>query len=253
MLFTDTTYVGIDPTSSRKTFTYAALDRDLNLIALADGEMEEVLSFLAAQKSATVAVNAPAGVNRGLVRAKIKKEMLTKQQVRGAEYRIAEFILREHGIAVSGTPATATACPAWMKIGFELYRKLGKLGFKKFPDAESPHQILETHPQAGFCVLLNDTPLPKPTIEGRLQRQLLLYEQGLRVKDPMDFFEEITRHKMLKGIWPVELLYQPEQLDALVAAFTAWSAVHKPGQVVSIGDEKEGTIVLPARELKEKY
>ena len=27
MLFTDTTYVGIDTTSGRKTFTYAALDR----------------------------------------------------------------------------------------------------------------------------------------------------------------------------------------------------------------------------------
>ncbi len=253
MLFTDTTYVGIDTTSGRKTFTYAALDRDLNLVALADGELEEVMTFLAAQKSATVAINAPSGVNRGLVRAKIKKEMLTKQQVRGAEYRMAEFILREHGIAVSGTPATAATCPAWMQVGFELYRKLGKLGFKKFPDTESTHKILETHPQAGFCVLLDDAPLPKPTIEGRLQRQLLLYELGLRIKDPMDFFEEITRHKMLKGIWPVELLYHPEQLDALVAAFTAWRAVHKPEQVISIGDEKEGMIVLPEKELKEKY
>jgi predicted nuclease with RNAse H fold len=253
MLFTDTTYVGIDPTSGRKTFTYAALDRDLNLVALADGEMEEVMTFLAAQKSATVAINAPAGANRGLVRVKIKKEMLTKQQVRGAEYRMAEFILREHGIAVSGTPASAAVCPAWMQVGFELYRKLGNLGFKKYPDAESTHKFLETHPQAGFCVLLNDTPLPKPTIEGRLQRQLLLYELGLRIKDPMDFFEEITRHKMLKGIWPVELLYRPEQLDALVAAFTAWRAAYKSEQVISIGDEKEGMIVLPEKELKEKY
>ena len=253
MFFTDTTYVGIDTTSGRKTFTYAALDRDLNLVALADGEIEEVMTFLAAQKSATVAINAPSGVNRGLVRAKIKKEMLTKQQIRGAEYRMAEFILREHGIAVSGTPSSVAVCPAWVQVGFELYRKVGKLGFKKFPELDSPHQILETHPQAGFCVLLSDTPLPKPTIEGRLQRQLLLYELGLCIKDPMDFFEEITRHKMLKGIWPVELLYQPEQLDALVAAFTAWRAVHKPEQVISIGDEKEGIIFLPERELKEKY
>ncbi len=69
----------------------------------------------------------------------------------------------------------------------------------------------------------------------------------------MDFFEEITRHKMMKGIWPVELLYLPEQLDALVAALTAWRVVHEPGQVISIGDEKEGTIILPSSELKEKY
>lgn len=253
MFFTDPIFAGIDPTSSRKAFTYAALDRGLNLLALAEGEMEEVLTFLAGQQSATVAVNAPAGVNRGIVRAKMKKEMLTPHQIRGAEVRMAEFILRGHGIAVSGTPARIAACPAWVQVGFELYRKLGKLGFVKFPKKDSPYQLLETQPHAAFCVLLGGAPLSKPTLEGRLQRQLILYEQGLRIKDPMDFFEEITRHKMMKGLWPVELLYQPGQLDALVAAFTAWRAVHKPEQAASIGDEKEGLIVLPERELKEKY
>lgn len=253
MFFTDSTFIGIDPTSSRKAFTYAVLDHDLRLVALADGDLEDVMAFLAAQRKTTVAINAPSGINRGLVRAKMKKEMLAKQQVRGAEFRLAEFKLREHGIAVSGTPATISACPAWMQAGFGLYRKLEKMGFKKYPDPEATHQLLETHPQAGYCVLLNDTPLPKPTVEGRLQRQLLLFEQGLHIKDPMDFFEEITRHKMLKGLWPVELLYQPEQLDALVAAFTAWRATHKPEQISSVGDEKEGMIVLPEKDLKEKY
>jgi len=33
----------------------------------------------------------------------------------------------------------------------------------------------------------------KPTLEGRLQRQIALYEQGIDMKDPMEFFEEITR------------------------------------------------------------
>ena len=66
---------------------------------------------------------------------------------------MAEFILREHGIAVSGTPATAATCPAWMQVGFELYRKLGKLGFKKYPDAESTHKILETIANPGSTPL----------------------------------------------------------------------------------------------------
>ncbi|MBE0683858.1 MAG: DUF429 domain-containing protein [Anaerolineales bacterium] len=253
MFFTNPIFVGIDPTSSRKAFTYVALDHALNLVALAEGELEEVLTFLAGQQSATVAVNAPAGVNRGLVRAKIKKEMLTPHQIRGAEVRMAEFILREHGISVSGTPAGIAVCPAWMQAGFELYRKLGKMGFKKYPGEYSPHQLLETQPHAGFCVLLGGVPIPRPTLEGRLQRQLILYEQGVQIKDPMDFFEEITRHKMIKGIWPVDLLYLPEQLDAMLAALTAWLAVNKPGMVSSIGDEKEGMIILPERELKEKY
>lgn len=253
MLFTDSIFVGVDPTSGRKSFTYAALDKDLRLVALADGELEDVTTFLAGQKSATVAVNAPAGVNRGLVRARMKKEMLTPHQVRGADIRLAEYQLREHGIVVTGTAASAALCPAWMQSGFELYRKLGKAGFKKFPEKEAQFQILETHPHACYCVLAGQIPLAKPSLEGRLQRQLILYENGVYVKDPMDFFEEITRYKLIKGIWPMELLYLPEQLDALVAAFTAWLAVNKPERISTIGDEKEGLIVLPEKELKEKY
>ncbi len=51
----------------------------------------------------------------------------------------------------------------------------------------------------------------------------------------------------------MELLYLPEQLDALAAAYTAWMAVHKRVNTLSVGDPAEGMIVLPERELKEKY
>ncbi|NOT04379.1 MAG: DUF429 domain-containing protein [Anaerolineales bacterium] len=253
MLFTDSAFIGIDPTSGRKSFTYAALDRDLNLLALADGEMEDVTAFLAGQQSATVAVNAPSGVNRGLVRTRLKKEMLTPHQVRGAELRMAEYELRAHGIAVSGTSASAALCPAWVQAGFELYRKLEKMGFEKISGKELNYQLLETHSHACYCVLAGSAPLSKPSLEGRLQRQLILYERGIRIKDPMDFFEEITRYKLSKGIWPMELLYSPEQLDALVAAYTAWLSVHKAENISMIGDAKEGQITLPEKELKEKY
>jgi hypothetical protein len=253
MLFTDSAFIGIDPTSGRKSFTYAALDRDLNLVALAEGEMDDVTAFVAGQQSATVSINAPSGVNRGLVRARLKKEMLATHPIRGAEFRLAEYELRAHGITVSGTPATAAVCPAWMQVGFELYRKLEKMGFDKFPEEESKHQILETHPHACYSVLAGNAPLSKPSLEGRLQRQLILFERGVRIKDPMDFFEEITRYKLAKGIWPLELLYLPEQLDALVAAYTAWLAVNKAEHILMIGDAKEGRIVLPEKELKEKY
>jgi hypothetical protein len=253
MLFTDSVFVGIDPTYGRKSFTYAGLDKDLNLLSLGDGEMEDVTAFLAGQKSATVAVNAPAGVNRGLVREKLKREMLTPHQIRGADLRLAEYELRERGIAVSGTPSNATLCPAWMQLGFELYRKLEKLGFRRYPDPDSAYQVLETHPHACFCVMAGSVPLSKPSLEGRIQRQLILVDKGARLKDPMDFFEEITRYKLAKGIWPTELLYLPEQLDALAAAFTAWCVGNKPEVVTLVGDVSEGLVVLPVHELKERY
>lgn len=253
MLLYNSTFIGIDPTSGHKSFTYAMLDRDLNLLALAAGEMEDVIAFVGGQKSAAVAVNAPAGVNLGLVRERLKKALPTPHQIRSGEFRVAEFELRERGISVSGTPASAAISPEWMQLGFELYRRLEKLGFRKYPAENEPCQIMETHPHACFCVMADSVPLSKPSLEGKLQRQLILYEHGLRIKDPMEFFEEITRYKMTKGLWPIELLYLPEQLDALVAAYVAFLAVTKPWHVCSIGDQKEGLIVLPVKELKEKY
>ena len=253
MLFTDSAFIGITPATGHKSFTYAALDRDLNLIALADGEMDDVTAFIAGQNSATVAVNSPAGVNRGLVREMTKKKMLTPYQIRRAELRLAEHELRERGIAVTKTPASVELCPAWMQAGFELYRKLGKMGFQKYPEKDSTHQILETNPHACYCVMAGQVPLARLSLEGRLQRQIILYEHGLRIKDPMDFFEEITRYKLAKGIWPMELLYLPDQLDALAAAYTAWLAVEKQGKITSVGDIQEGQIVLPVTELKDRY
>ena len=166
---------------------------------------------------------------------------------------MAEYELRERGVIVSGTPARAELCPAWMQSGFELHRKLEKIGFQRYPQKDAPHQVLETHPHACFCVLAGQLPLSKPTLEGRLQRQLILFERGMHIKDPMDFFEEITRYKMIKGIFPTELIYPTEMLDALVAAYTAWLTVDQPDGVSLIGDPQEGQIVLPVSEIKSKY
>ncbi|MBI3161411.1 MAG: DUF429 domain-containing protein [Chloroflexi bacterium] len=253
MLFTDTLFTGIDLASGRKSITYAALDKGLHVIALADGSLDDVTAFLAGQSSAVTAVNAPSGLNRGLVRAKMKKETLTPIQIRKADLRAAEHELRQRGIMVARTHSTLSVCPAWMKAGFGLYRKLEKAGFTKYPETNEAYQVMETNPLAGFAALAGVVPLAKSSIEGRLQRQLILYECGLQIKDPMDVFEEITRYKISKGIWPAELLYSVEQLDALVAAYTAWMAVERREKTVSVGDAEEGQIMLPVAELKERY
>jgi len=244
MFFTDPVFVGVEPASSHRSFVYAALDKSLNLLVLADGELNDVTTFLAGVNSAIVAINSPSGVSRGAAGAK-KKELFKAPKSRSSSFRAAELELRSRGIAVSGTPSAITSCAAWVQAGFSLYRKLEKNGFKKYPAEDHPRQVLETHPNAAFYVMSGGVPQPKPTLEGKIQRQLMLYEAGVRIKDPMDFFEEITRHKMLKGIWHFDMLYPPEQLDAMVAAYTAWLAFHKPEKISTVGDPREGLIVLP--------
>ena len=69
----------------------------------------------------------------------------------------------------------------------------------------------------------------------------------------MYIFEEITRHRLLNGVLPIEDLYQVEELDALVAAYTAWVAGTQPDQISFLGDSLEGQIVLPTSEIQHRY
>lgn len=253
MFFSFELFVGIDPTAARWPFTFAALGGDGRLLALRQGELEDVLDFLDGRQSVCAAVNAPRHPHRGLVRQRMEKQRATPAPLRGADLRLAEYELRQRGILVSATPGRRELCAAWQQSGFDLYARLEAIGFRLYPAERAPFQFLETHPHAAFCALLEQPPLPKPSLEGRLQRQLILFEKGMGIKDPMAFFEEITRHKLLRGILPLEFVYAPEELDALIAAYTAFRAATAPEEVCQVGNSDEGCIVLPASALRDSY
>jgi hypothetical protein len=125
----------------------------------------------------------------------------------------------------------------------DLKKQLVQAGFKLYSNKSSTKQLLETSAQDCFHILSGHNLLPKRTLEGRLQRSAVLYEQGLQIVDPVDIFEEITRYKLVQGILPLENIYSSKELDALVAAYLAWMAVNRPGQIVL-----QGEFVLPAQE-----
>jgi hypothetical protein len=133
------------------------------------------------------------------------------------------------------------------KRGQELYpdfkSKIIQAGLKSYSIKSNTKQWLETDAQDCFRVLIGQKPLSRRTLEGRLQRALILYEQGLQINDPMEIFEEITRYKLIQGILPLENIHSSKELDALVAAYLAWMAVNRPAQIVPRGE-----FVLPAQE-----
>ena len=245
--------IGIDGTSGRRAFTYAALDQDLRVLALEEQELDDLVASLGGRDSAVVAVNSPCRVNSGVIRRQAQGGKRGGQSIRGADLRQAEHELHVHGISVGATPRMEALCPAWVQLGFELYRRMESLEFKPFPSDGAPRQWLETHPQAGFSVLLGRPPLARPTLEGRLQRALALFERGVRIRDPMAFLEEITRHRLLHGLLPMEQLPAQQELDALLAAFTAWLSVMRPGELTQLGNRQEGFITLPAAAIQDKY
>lgn len=248
MLFNRTTYLGIDPTAGAKPITYAALDADLRLLALGQGTLEDVSAFAGGQQRCYAAINAPRQPNCGiLAQAQVRRELNLKSGgARWHKFRLCEYQLYQHGISVLPTPAEESAAPNWVQTGFKLYQRLQHAGYETYPHPEAACQSLETYPHAVFTTLLGRVPFPKNTLEGRIQRQLALYDSNLHIPDPMRIFEEITRYRLKQGILPLETLHTPEELDALAAAYTAWCAENNPQAVVLLGDPVEGQIALPA-------
>jgi hypothetical protein len=125
----------------------------------------------------------------------------------------------------------------------EFKKKLGQSGFKSYSNKNDPKQFLVTSAQDCFHALSGHKLFPQRSMEGRLQRSAILFEQGLQITDPIDIFEEFTRYKLIQGILPLENIYSMKELDALAAAYLAWIAVNRPGQIVL-----KGEFALPAQE-----
>ncbi len=86
-----------------------------------------------------------------------------------------------------------------------------------------------------------------------MQRQLVLRVNKVQVPDPMKFIAGLTTEHVLQGNLPTEQLYSQGELDALVAAYTAWQSANHPKQVTLLGDATEGLVVLPVAKLKRRY
>ena len=255
MLFNETSFIGIDPNAGKWPMAFAALDRELRLLAMDNGDIDTITAYVAGQQSAFVAIASPGKPNQGLMGQEEIRESLQPipRPGRWQGYRVAEYQLRQHNIHIMRTRREVAKCPRWMQIGFKLYRRLESMGSSNYPAEDKSPQVLETYPHAVYTVLLGLTPYPKTSMEGRLQRQLILHNQGLDIPDPMRIFEEITRYRILKGMIDLEGLYSTPMLDALASAYTAWVAAVYPKKITILGHPDEGQIVLPVPKLNPKY
>lgn len=242
------TFIGVEASADRThPFTFSALDQDLAIHAIGSGDIQDAFAFLAGQKSALAAINSPATTNKGLIkREEIRQKLSSKSHLgRWANLRLVEFELIQRGIKMPHTPASLKNSPKWMRLGFHLFEEIGKLGYEPYPSLIAPRQYFECYGEAAFWNLLGKAPLKENTLEGRLQRQLILKICGLPVPDAMHFFEEITRHRLLNSNLPIGDIYTQAELNAVAAGYTAWLAANRPDHTVEIGHKEEGTLFLP--------
>ena len=248
MTLQSTTYVGIDLSNGQRPFTFAALDEHQRILAFGEGEMVDALCYVAGLGRATVALNTPLRLNARLMSAPDVRASFNPPPEAGRwrDLRVAEYELARVGLATPRTPSRLESSLLWMRTGFRFTERLtAELGFGFYPANDSECQCLEVQADACFWSLLGVVPFEATSLEGRIQRQLALAEIGLKVPDAMLFFEEVTRFKLLRSILPEFELYTTAEINALIAAFTAWLAGNAPERLHPVGRTEEGLIYLP--------
>ncbi|MCH7588198.1 MAG: hypothetical protein IIC78_09230 [Chloroflexi bacterium] len=257
MFFRKAMFVGLTCSAGSRPMHYAILDKKLNIQALDAGDLENVLAVIGGLRAPVVAVGAPQRPSQGVMaRPAIRRRYnLNPESTNWTQWRLGEYELRRRNIRIPRTPAEIDKAPRWMQNGFELYVRLKKIGLRPLvPDEHvEPLTFLEVQSHACYTVLLERRPYLKRTLEGRLQRQLVLNLEGLNLRNPMEILGGITRQHLLQSSLPMEDLYNVEELDCLINAYTAYLVSISPERIHHVGDAKEGLISVPTMQLKEFY
>jgi hypothetical protein len=239
--------MGIDPSMQRETITYVSIDKHLHPIMIGTGNLEEVLHSVADQRPRIVGVGAPPNINHRIV-ADPKRRAdwgIPTKRGRPMDCRVAEYEILQRGVEIYRTPSHEAKTQEWMRTGFEIYNDLRGMGFGPYKEKYEGQQWIEAPPETCFWLWLEGNVMAADSLEGRIQRQLFLYSLGMDIPDPMNFFEEITRYRLLKGILVEKGLFSPTKLNAIASAYMAWAVVQRPREVTFVGDEVEGQIAVP--------
>lgn len=233
------TFIGIDVQAIQKPYFYTALNSDLEIIATGHGRLADILAYLAGQSSALAAVNGPICAEKPGGES-LQSGLFDQPASRG------EFVVSRTGDAELA--ARGYTFPVTGKIqerSVNLVSGLQELGYVIFGNTDSARTYFETQCDAACWLTTGSIPYDSRSLEGRLQRQLLLCEFGLSLKDPMVFLEEFTRHRLRTSQVPMEQVLPAHELRALQAAAIAWLAVSRPEKVDRLGKTGEGEIILP--------
>ncbi|HET9590666.1 MAG TPA: hypothetical protein VFO91_17895 [Anaerolineales bacterium] len=164
--------------------------------------------------------------------------------------QVADGQIEEIGTVLS-EPESAIVCviprakPTSTKFAkiFSIFQKqLAELSFQPYSATSAARLWFQSHADEAFRALLQHKLFSRRTLEGRIQRALILYDQGLQIDDPMEFFEEITRYKLMQGILPLEIIHSANELDALAGAYLAWMTANRSQQIRVRGD-----LILPVQ------
>jgi len=239
------TYIGIDVQAVQKPYFYTVLNSSLELIACGHGRLPEVMAYLAGQTSSLVAVNGPICLPQDFVQIGLFEagENGNRPVIRSGDRE-----LEARGFLDLAVHDHSKKIPLWVERSLELTEGLKQLEYSL---ESGPRVFFETQSDAAYWLTTGASPYESRSLEGRLQRQLMLWEFGLTVKDPMNFLEEFTRFRLRTSQVPIDQILPAHELRAMIAASTAWLMDHFPDRVEHLGERNAGEIILP-REFSRK-
>jgi hypothetical protein len=245
-------FMGIDFTSQRNSFTCAVIDSSKRIKFCNSISPLEWQSVLNSYQDVITGINSPLTLNLGYMSDGEYRQTLDPipSKTKYSDMRVCEYQLLSLGLSPTRTPKDVGRFSPGFQKAFKFSSDLGVKGFQFWPFPNSRFQMFEVNADAAYWSLLEVKPFSVSSLEGRIQRQLCLQANGIDVDDAMEFFEEITRYRFLSGQLPDGKILSSSALNALVSAYTAWVIVNRPAEYRRIGEPDEGLIFLPQRSKK---
>lgn len=238
--------MGIDLNAARGNAGIAVLNRSQRLLSQELVKLEELEALVQSTSPEVIALTSPISLNTGRMSDPTFRMTLDPMPP-GSRYqslRLSEYELISRGLPVSRTPSSFDACGTGVQRSLRTTSALAVLGY--LPDDGNPREkmLVEVPGDAWFQELLGCKPFTASSLEGRIQRQLALQGLNLNVPDAMEFFEEVTRHKLLRGLLPEKIVLPLSVLNAAAAAYTAWALKNSPSRIDRSGCSDEGYLYL---------
>lgn len=237
----DTCYIGLNVNSRSPYYTVRGIDSHTTSLFELSGNWDEISMKLNEYDKIILAVNTPISPNKGFLTQSQRKK---HKPGKWPDVRRIEYELEEYGAPIYHTPKKKSNLLAAQHHGFKLIENLLETGFRQFGD-EGEKVFLEVPSETAFWSFECKPLFTEESFIGQIQRQIMLLELGIDLPDPMDFFEELTRFKLLTGNAPLEMILETPSLNAWINAFTALQLHKNPSRITQLGYSQEGFLYLP--------
>lgn len=204
-------FIGIDPAVQRNEYSMAVLDEERKVLALSTEKPRSVYAYLAGVTQGTVGINALARYQHRERTARLDPSDKPHFQS-GAE--------RRKHIPASNSP---TASPSTLNRKVVMLQEgIQRLGYSPIAKKGSSRRFFLSQADEVFQDIASGKLLAPSGDASRWQRQLLLLEQEIPLPDVMQYFEEVTRFRILQGTLSEDLVYQHPELNAILLAWLGW-------------------------------